>query len=106
MSQTETEDPTELVGSQTFNMGDQEVNAWGRPHDEDVTFDDTVNDNYDQKTVPALKDDLKARQEAGREIDTAGITKKSQLIAALREDDRKQAEEAAGEDDEDDDTEE
>lgn len=106
MSQTETENPTELVGSQTFNMGDQEVNAWGRPHDEDVTFDDTTGDDYDRKFVPELKDILKARLEAGREIETADIKKKSQLIAALREDDRAQAAEAAGQDDEDDDPEE
>lgn len=100
MSETETENPTELVGSQTFNMGDQEVNAWGRPHDEDVTFDDGANDNYDQMTIAGLKDELKVRQEAGRDIDTSNIKKKSQLIAALRDDDRAQASEAAGEDDE------
>lgn len=43
--------------------------------------------DYSGMTVDELKDELKTRQEAGREIDTEGITKKSQLISALQADD-------------------
>ena len=43
---------------------------------------------YDDMNVDELKDELKKRQEAGREIDTSGIKKKSDLIKALKADDK------------------
>jgi hypothetical protein len=54
--------------------------------DEDDDEDDEPSD-YDDMTVDELKDELKTRRDAGREIDTTGVTKKSELIEALKADD-------------------
>lgn len=51
--------------------------------------------NYRDMKVDELKAELSRRLEAGREIDTSGITKKSELIAALVADDEAQAAEQA-----------
>lgn len=81
-------------GSVVFRMGDDDdaplVDAWGRRADEDVDMSEPAapDDTYNDQTVGDLKTELKTRQEAGREIDTSGITKKSQLVEALRADDR------------------
>lgn len=88
-----------------FRMGHDDdaplVDAWGRRADEDVDMSDqapTPTDNYNDQTVGDLKAELKKRQDAGRQIDTSGITKKSQLVEALRADDRAQEADAADDD--------
>lgn len=51
-------------------------------------------DAYDSMTADELKDELKARQEAGREIDVTGVRRKAELAQKLREDDAAQAAQA------------
>lgn len=53
-----------------------------------------VEDPYAGMNAEQLKDELAARLEAGREIDTKGIKKKAELIEALKADDEAQAAEA------------
>lgn len=53
-----------------------------------------VEDPYKDLNAEQLKDELKARIEAGREIDTTNIKKKADVIAALQADDEAQAAEA------------
>lgn len=48
-------------------------------------------DRYDEMSAAELKDELRSRQDAGREIDTTGVTRKAQLAQKLREDDAAQA---------------
>jgi hypothetical protein len=48
-------------------------------------------DQYDEMSAQELKDELRRRQDAGREIDTTGVTRKAQLAQKLREDDKAQA---------------
>lgn len=55
---------------------------------ETVVESNSPSKDYSDMTVDELKDELKVRKEAGREIDTEGITKKSQLVAALEADDQ------------------
>lgn len=50
--------------------------------------------DYDAMTSKELKAEVKARQDAGREIDITGMTKKSQVAGALRADDAAAAAEA------------
>lgn len=47
-------------------------------------------DQYDEMSAQELKDELRRRQDAGREFDTSGVTRKAQLAQLLREDDAKQ----------------
>jgi capsid protein len=86
--------------STSFVSDGVEINAWGRPVDEDMAFDDdgAQGDNYEAMDVKRLKGEIKARKEAGRELDTTGVTKKSQVIALLRADDEAQANEKAAAD--------
>jgi hypothetical protein len=82
-------------GMAVYIKGDVPVDAWGRqvegyevpkaePEPEPVE-----DDRYDEMSAQELKDELQRRREAGREIDTTGVTRKAQLAQALREDDKR-----------------
>jgi hypothetical protein len=53
--------------------------------------------DYDSWTSAELKAAVKERNEAGRTLDTSGMTKKSQVAQVLRDDDAAQAAEEAAE---------
>lgn len=52
-------------------------------------------EEYENWSAAALKNEVKKRKEAGRTIDTAGVTKKAQLAELLNADDQAADEEAA-----------
>jgi hypothetical protein len=92
------EEEAKVKDSQVFNMAapgeDEDLrDAWGRPAeaDEDVDFAESV---YMKSTAAELKEELKKREEAGREFDKSQIKTKRDLVAALDADDRAQAEES------------
>jgi hypothetical protein len=70
------------------------------PDQDDSEENEDGVEGYDSLNADQLKAELKARQDAGREIDTKGIKKKADLVAALEADDEAQASESE-EDDED-----
>lgn len=75
--------------------------AWGNTVDEsEVSFDegDTQEDEettgkYADLTAQQLKDEVKARQEAGRTFDLTGVRTKADLARVLEADDAAQAQE-------------
>lgn len=46
-------------------------------------------DQYDNMSADGLKEELRRRQDVGREIDTTGVRRKADLAQKLREDDQK-----------------
>ena len=92
--------------STIFDFGDEGglQDAWGRPADPDADQEVSLEmRNYKSMKVEGeggLKEELRDRQENGREIDTSQVRTKADLIAVLQADDRAQAEEAATEDEE------
>ncbi len=71
-----------------------EENSEENEENEDDTQDEPdepeFTPDYSALTGKELKAEVKARKERGREIDTSGVTKKSELIALLQADDTAQ----------------
>jgi hypothetical protein len=95
------QEEAKVQDSKVFNMseveGEEDLrDAWGRASadDEQVNFEES---RYTGETVPALKEELKRRRDAGREFDTSSIRTKRDLVAALEADDRAQATASADE---------
>lgn len=102
-TQNEAKEPEpQAKESQVFMIEGELRDAWGRPADGDESVDFNAG-KYDELKGPQLKEEVKRRQAAGREIDTSGLRTVRDVRAALEADDQKQLEEArqAAEDDED-----
>jgi hypothetical protein len=83
-------------GMAVYIKGGVPVDAWGRevegyeiPSESAPEPEPVEDDRYDEMSAQELKDELQRRREAGREIDTTGVTRKAQLAQALREDDKR-----------------
>ena len=94
----EIEDPN-LTGGPMTPSGVEDSNSDSDPEGEEEDEESEEEEDeeseegpYSDFTSKQLKAEVKARREAGREIDTSGITKKSELVAALEADDAAQAE--------------
>jgi len=87
------QEEAKVQDSQVFMIEGRLQDAWGRPADADEAVDFRES-RYQSMTVPQLKDEVKARQAAGREFDTSAIKTKRDVIAALEADDEAQIQEA------------
>jgi len=74
--------------------------AWGNVVDdpdfsveesEDGSTPETTAKSLDEMTAQELKDEAKARQDAGRELDLSSVKNKADLIAVLKADDQANA---------------
>ncbi len=62
--------------------------AWGNPvEDPNLPLGEAVPKALEDMTAQELKDEAKARQDAGRTLDLSGVKSKADLIAALKADD-------------------
>lgn len=65
----------------------EEVLKLREDEEPETDLDQLQGKSYDEWSSTDLKSEVKRRREAGREIDTSGVTRKAQLASLLREDD-------------------